>query len=56
MMDRFGCDIESIHKNMQEKLIELKCNDEWKYKFEKGGITELYGYQIQQNSYIKNVV
>ena len=52
MIDRFGCDIKSVDENMQEKLIELKCNDECKYKFERGGITKLYGYQIQQNSYI----
>ena len=26
---------------MQEEIIELKCNDECNYKFERGGITEL---------------
>ena len=41
MMDSFGCDIESVNKNLQEELIERKCNDECNYKFEKGGITEL---------------
>ena len=46
MMDSFDCDIESVHENMQEELIELKCNDECTYKFERCGITELYAYQI----------
>ena len=41
MIDRFGCDIESVDENLQEELIELKCNDECNYKFERGGITEL---------------
>ena len=53
MMNPFGCDIESVDENMQEEFIELKCNDECKHKFERGGITELYGYQIQQNIYIQ---
>ncbi len=41
MMDPFGCDMETVSDNIQEELIELKCNDECKYKFERGGITEL---------------
>ena len=41
MMDPFGCDIESVDENLQGKLIELKCNGERNYKFERGGITEL---------------
>ena len=41
MMDPFGCDIESVNENLQEELIELKCNDECNYKFQRGGITEL---------------
>ena len=42
MMDPFGCDIESVDENLQKELIELKCNDECNYKFERGGITELW--------------
>ena len=42
MMDRFDCDIESVDKNLQEELIKLKCNDECNYKYERGGITELW--------------
>ena len=53
MMDPFGCDIERVNENMQEELIELKCNDKCKHKFERCEISELYGYQIQQNSYIQ---
>ena len=50
IMDRFGCDIESVDKNLQEKLIELKCDDECNYKFERGGITELW---LSKNRYIQ---
>ncbi len=39
MMDPFVCDMETVSDNIQEELIELKCNDEFKYKFERGGIT-----------------
>ena len=42
MLDPFGCDIESVDKNLQEELIELKFNDECNYKFEREGITELW--------------
>ena len=56
MMDHFDCDKESVDENMQEELIELKCNDECKYKFERGGITELYGYQKEKKAIPKNVV
>ena len=40
MMDPFGYDIESVHENLQEELIELKCNVECNYKFVRGEITE----------------
>ncbi len=36
MMDPFGSDMETVSDNIQEELIELKCNDEYKYKFERG--------------------
>ena len=42
MMDPFGCDIESVNENLQQEHIELKCNDEYNYKFEKEGTTELW--------------
>ena len=55
IMIPFGCDIKSVHEIMQEELIELKCNGECKYKFERDGMPELpvYGYQRQQNSFIQ---
>ena len=53
MVDPFGCDIKSVDENRQEELIKLKCNGECQYKFERGEITELYGYQRQQNSFIQ---
>ena len=34
--------VESVDENMQEELIELKSNDKCQYKFESGGITELW--------------
>ena len=50
MMDPFDCDIESVDKNLQEELIELKCDDECNYKSERGGMTELW---LSNNRYIQ---
>ena len=48
-----GCDIESVDENLQEQLIELKCNDECNYKFERGGITELWLSNTTKQLYTK---
>ena len=52
-MDIFGCDVESVDENLQEELIELKCNDERNYKFERGGITELWQSNTTKQLYPK---
>ena len=52
MMDPFGCDMESVNENMQEELIEPKCNDECNCNFERGEITELW-LSNTTNSYIQ---
>ena len=49
----FGCDVESVDENLQEELIELKCNDERNYKFERGGITELWQSNTTKQLYPK---
>ena len=53
IIDSFCCDIESVDENLQGERIELKCNDECKYKFERGRLAELW-LSIQQNIYFQN--
>ena len=46
MMDPFVCDTKSVDEHMKEKLIALKCNDECKYKPERGGIKLSYRIRL----------
>ena len=42
-----------VDENLQEELIELKCNDECNYKFEKRGITEKWLSNTTEQLYPK---
>ncbi len=40
MLDPFNCDVSSAEVEIQEELIELRCNENSKYMYDKAGKTE----------------
>ena len=42
MIDPFDCDLHSAHENIQEEVIEMKCNDELQIKFKRETLSEFW--------------